>query len=213
MNEKPNTNSCQNFGTDALDVQWFWFLALGIGLIVGGLFAASASFFAALITVSIFGVVLAVAGIAQIVTSFWSKQWEGFFLHMLLGILYMVVGVLIVDNPYASAVGITLLLAAFFIITGIFRIVLSLQKRFMNWGWSLFSGFVSLLLGIVIWAHWPTDPAHCTWIIGLFVGIELIFAGIAWLMLSFAVRRDLSGFLGQTEGSTTHMTQTQKPIA
>jgi len=63
--------------------------------------------------------------------------------------------------------------------------VMSLVDRFEGWGWSLLSGIISLLLGLAIWRQWPLSGL---WVIGLFVGIEMLFSGLSWLMLGLAVR-------------------------
>ena len=80
----------------------------------------------------------------------------------------------------------TLIIAIFLIISGIFRIVSALSERFTGWGWVLLNGGVSLLLGLLIYKQWPLSGL---WVIGLFVGIDLIFNGWAWIMLSLAMRK------------------------
>jgi uncharacterized membrane protein HdeD (DUF308 family) len=75
--------------------------------------------------------------------------------------------------------------AACLLVGGILRIVVSLVERFEGWGWSLLNGVVSLLLGAVIWRQWPLSSL---WFIGLFVGIEMLFSGLSWVMLALAVR-------------------------
>ena len=168
----------------AMAKDWFWFLLLGIAMVVLGMFAISAAPFTTWAVARVFGIVLIAAGIVQTVTSFWSPKWSGVFIHMLLGILYLIVGWLISDSPVDAAGAFALLMAMFFIISGTFRIVASLHLRFANWGWSLLSGFVSLLLGISIWTHWPCS----TVVIGVFVGLELLFNGWSWVMFGFLLR-------------------------
>ncbi len=58
--------------------------------------------------------------------------------------------------------------------------------RFPHWGWVLFNGIITLILGIIIWRQWPVSGL---WVIGLFIGIDLIISGWAWIMLSFAARQ------------------------
>ena len=94
------------------------------------------------------------------------------------------VGNMMAFLQYAMQILFALLMAAFFVISGTFRIVASLHMRFANWGWSLLSGFVSLLLGMLIWTNWPCS----TIMIGVFIGLELIFNGWAWVMFSLMVR-------------------------
>lgn len=164
---------------------WGWFLVLGIGLIILGALAIGASFVATLATVWTFGILLLIGGVVEIAGSFRAQRWSGFFLHVLAGVLYLVVGFFMIAHPVAAAAGLTLMLAALFLAGGLFRIILSLSHRFPGWGWTLLSGVITLLLGVLIWREWP-EAAF--WVIGLFVGIELIFDGWSWVMLALAVR-------------------------
>ena len=171
---------------NALKEEWVWFLALGIGLVVVSLIALGAAFWVTMGAVAVFGVLLIIAGIGQTVSAFWSPRWRGLLVHMLTGILYLVVGYIVVDNPMESAVALTLLIASFLLVMGVFRIVVSLLERFHNWGWCLLSGCVSGLLGILILKQWP---ASGEWVIGLFLGIEMLFNGVAWIMMADTLRR------------------------
>ena len=169
----------------ALRSHWWCFLLLGIALVVLGTVAITTSFWTSVFTVVMFGMLLLVAGIAQLVGSFWAGKWSGFMLHMLIGLLYIINGALIIDAPVGSTLALTLLLAAMLIFAGIFRIVAALTTRFHHWGWPLLNGIISLLLGIMIYKQWPSSGE---WVIGTFVGIELLFNGWAWVMLSIGLR-------------------------
>ena len=164
---------------------WGWFLALGIALIVLGVCAIGSAFVATLATVMTFGVLALFGGGVEIVSAFSARRWSGFFLHLLAGVLYIIIGFLMVTRPLAAAAGLTLMLAALFFVGGIFRIVAALSHRFHGWGWVLFNGIITLILGVMIWQDWP-EPAF--WVIGMFLGIDLVFAGVSWVMLGLSVR-------------------------
>lgn len=164
---------------------WWWFLLLGILLIVLGVIALSCPIAFSVVAVEIFGILLVIGGVAQIITTFWEAKWRGFFLHLLSGILYVVVGGLILRQPVKGLEVLTLLLVAFFIVQGLFRIILAMQLKFHQWGWCLLSGLVSLFLGIFIWCEWP---AISILVIAIFLGIEMIFNGVTWVMLSTDIR-------------------------
>lgn len=170
----------------ALKNEWVWFLALGIGLVAVGMIAMGAAFLATVATVAVFGVLLVIGGLAQTVSAFWSPRWRGLLVHMLTGILYLVVGYIVIDNPVESAIALTLLIASFLVVVGVFRVVVALIEQFHNWGWYLLSGSVSALLGMLILKQWP---ASGVWVIGLFLGIEMIFNGLAWIMMAAGLRR------------------------
>lgn len=165
---------------------WKWFLGLGIVSIILGTFALGSSVLVTLASVVLFGWILLLMGGIEVGHSFWQRQWGGFFLHLVNGILSIVVGFLLATNPGASAVVLTLLLAMFFMAGGLFRILTALMMRFPSWGWRLLNGVVTLVLGILIWNQWPLSGL---WVIGLFVGIDLIFSGWSSVMLALAARR------------------------
>jgi uncharacterized membrane protein HdeD (DUF308 family) len=172
-------------GLEELRKKWGWFVALGILLIVLGATAIGSSVFMTLATMTLVGWLMIVGGIVQAIHAFTCKAWGGFFVDLLTGLLYTVTGFLVVANPGATAVALTLLIAMLLIFGGIFRIVVALVIRFQNWVWLLLHGAINLLLGISIWQHWPLSGL---WVIGLFVGIDMIFNGWSLVMLGFAAK-------------------------
>ena len=166
--------------------KWKWLLAVGIISIIVGVFALGSSVLMTLASVILFGWILLLMGGIEIGHSFYQKEWGGFFLHLVNGILAIVVGFLLATRPGASAVMLTLLLAMFFMVGGIFRIITALMMRFPSWGWRLVNGVVALVLGILIWEQWPLSGL---WVIGFFVGIDLIFSGWSSVMLALAAKR------------------------
>jgi uncharacterized membrane protein HdeD (DUF308 family) len=163
-----------------------WFVALGVALVVLGVVALGAVGLVTLASVLLFGWLLLIGGIMQIVHAFRVRRWGGFPRHLLGGVLSLVVGLLIARNPVAGAASLTLLLAAFFMVGGIFRIGAALSFHFPGRGWAVLSGVVTLLLGIMIWSEWP---ASGVWVIGTFVGIDLIFDGWSLVMTGMAARQ------------------------
>jgi uncharacterized membrane protein HdeD (DUF308 family) len=170
---------------ESLQESRVFLIGMGIALILLGAVAMGSSVITTLATVQVFGILLLLGAIFEIVTAFWGRRWRGFFLHLLAGVLYLIVGVFLIDNPLEAALGLTLLVAAGLLVGGILRIVLSVVERFDGWGWVLLNGLVSILLGTAIWKQWPLSGL---WAIGLFVGIEMLFSGLSWVMLGLAVR-------------------------
>jgi uncharacterized membrane protein HdeD (DUF308 family) len=168
--------------------QWWCFLLLGITLVVIGslcIVDPLVSSVASMGAVMFLGFLLLAAGITQIVSSIWAGRWSGMLMHVLVGVLYSVVGYMIIDAPGTSLVVLTKLVAIFLIVSGVFRIVASLMTRFHDWGWVLLNGCVTLLLGLIINRQLPEAAL---WVIGLFLGIELVFNGWAWIMLALGLR-------------------------
>lgn len=163
-----------------------WLLALGIVLIVVGTFAVVVSFGATLATVLLFGWLMLFTGAIEVGYSFHQAKWTGILLHVVNGALSLVAGFLLVANPAAGALVLTLLMAMFFMIGGVFRIVTTIVMKLPHRGWLLLSGIVTLLLGIFIWRQLP---GAAVWVIGTFVGIDMLFIGWSWVMLALAARR------------------------
>ncbi|MFZ0591306.1 MAG: HdeD family acid-resistance protein [Bryobacteraceae bacterium] len=165
---------------------WGWLLALGVVSIILGLIALVDSVLATIVSMIWFGWVLLIAGIVEAVQAFRHRRSGHVFLHSLNAVLSFVMGLILLRHPLAGALVMTLLLAAYFTVTGIFRIVNALTLRLPSWGWALANGVITLILGILVWAQWPISGL---WIIGLFIGIHLIFTGWAQVMLASAVRK------------------------
>lgn len=162
-----------------------WFVITGAILIVLGFISLGASVFTTLATMIFIGSLMIIAGIAQVVHAFYCKKWSGFFVDLAAGILYAVVGFLMVANPGASAVSLTLLIAMFLMFGGVMRIVVAAVDRFPGWGWHLFHGVVNVLLAFAIWNNWPSSGL---WVIGMFVGIDMLINGLSLLMLGLSIR-------------------------
>lgn len=172
-------------GLDQLKRRWGWFLALGLLLVILGTAAIGASTMATLATMVFVGWLMIAGGAMQAVHAFSCKAWGGFFIDLLSGILYAVVGSMLVVNPAKLALGLTLLIAVFLIFGGLFRIVVAVTSQFHHRMWLLLSGVVNVLLGILIWNELPDSGL---WVIGLFVGIDMIFNGWSLIMLSLAAK-------------------------
>jgi uncharacterized membrane protein HdeD (DUF308 family) len=161
-------------------------LVLGILLIFLGCLAISSAFVATLATVVLIGTLLLIGGGVEAVSAFLGRGWRGFLLHLLAAVLYVILGLFMVQDPLQGAEALTLMLAAVYTAGGMVRIVYSLAEQFPGWGWVLFNGVINLILGIFIWRHWPEASL---WVIGLFVGIDLLFAGWSSVMLAMGIRR------------------------
>lgn len=172
-------------GLGELHKRWGWFVGLGILLVVLGMMALGSSVVMTLATMVFVGWLMIGGGVVQAVHAFTCKGWSGFFIDLLSGILYTVVGFMIIANPGATAVTLTLLISMFLIFGGIFRIATAISVRFHNWIWLLLHGVINLLLGISIWQQWPLSGL---WVIGVFVGIDMLCNGWSLVMLGLAAK-------------------------
>lgn len=169
----------------AIRGRWVWFVLLGLVLVVLGGIALFAVVVATLATALAIGVLLIIGGLGEVIGAFWSRGWSGFFFHLLSGLLSIVVGGLFLWAPVGALLALTLLLACLLVVSGLFKIIVAIGYRFAAWGWPLVSGIIDLILGILILMELPESAL---WVIGLFVGISLIFRGFNWIGLGLALR-------------------------
>ncbi|MFZ0662547.1 MAG: HdeD family acid-resistance protein [Acidobacteriaceae bacterium] len=173
-------------GLQELRRNWGWLLLWGIVLIVLGVIALGDAVYVTVISMFVFGWVLLIAGIVEAVQAIRHRKAGHLFVHTVNAVLAIVVGIMLLRNSLAGALVITLLLAAYFTVAGIFRIVAALAVRVPGWGWALASGIITLIFGILIWSHWPISGF---WVIGMFIGIDLILTGWAQVALAMGARK------------------------
>src|ERR1700744_1127639 len=172
--------------TAPLRAKWGWILALGIVYVIAGLVALGGVVMATVASVLIVGLMMIVAGVAEIINAFQCKGWGRFLVWVLLGTFYIVAGFVTFENPLFAATILTLVLGASLIASGIVRIFLAFSmKREQPWIWLLLSSLITLLLGPLVLAHWPISSVY---ILGIFLGIDLVMAGAGWIGIGLALR-------------------------
>jgi uncharacterized membrane protein HdeD (DUF308 family) len=182
--------------TDLPQLHWGWFLALGIILVGLGVAAVAAPLVATLTAELLFGWLLVVSGIAHGIHAFRGRNWKGSMFQILLGVFSLAVGIMLLLYPLRGVLTLTLVLAAFFVAEGIAKIMMAVQLRSTpKWGWLLVSGLLALLLGILIWIEFPGTAA---WVIGVLLGIDLVFSGVALIMLALAYRSQVTNTVATT---------------
>jgi uncharacterized membrane protein HdeD (DUF308 family) len=138
-------------------------------------------------SVLVVGIMMVIAGAAEIVNAFQIKTWSKFLLWLLLGALYVVAGFFAFENPLLAAVVLTLLLSAALVASGIMRIILAFSmKAEMPWIGVMLSGVITLILGLIILARWPVSSLY---VLGIFLGIDLLFAGAGWIGIGLGLRK------------------------
>jgi uncharacterized membrane protein HdeD (DUF308 family) len=183
--------SAKHFGLDPLagaidEVRssWGWFLALGILFMLLGAVCLIGDVTATFATVLVFGWILVFSGIIGLVHAFRTRTWQGFLLSLLGALFRGVAGYLLIRYPLAGAASLTLVLASFLIVVGLFRAIGAGMLKFPRWGWSVVSGIVSLILGILLLAQMPVSSI---WFIGFAIGVDLIFDGASLIGFATAV--------------------------
>lgn len=165
-----------------------WFVALGILMMVLGIAAIVAPFIATIAVAGVLSWTFLIAGIVQIVYAIQSRQQQGFWPSLITGILYVIAGILLLSNLLGAALSITLAFGWVIFAQGILEVIAAFKLRpASQWGWTLFSGIVSIILGILILQQWPFGAA---WLLGLYVGFSLLCAGLPMLVLPLALRNN-----------------------
>jgi uncharacterized membrane protein HdeD (DUF308 family) len=173
--------------TTPLRAKWGWIVALGVVYLVAGFIALGSVLTATVVSVFLVGIMMIIAGVAEVINAFEVRGWGKFLLWLLLGVLYIVAGFVTFENPLLAAAVLTLILGVALVASGIMRIILAFSvQREAPWIWVLLSGAITLLLGALILARWPISSLY---ILGLFLGIDLIFAGAGWVGLGLGLRQ------------------------
>ena len=165
---------------------WGWFLAFGIVLLVLGIAAVIRAFAATVASMVFFGWLLLFSGIIEFVHAFMVGKWAGFFLHLLVALLFGITGALMVFRPVISAEAVTFVMSVFFLVAGLYQLFASMWTHLPGWGWQAANGVISTILGVLLLTQWPVSGL---WVVGLFIGIDLIFYGSAWIALALNLHK------------------------
>jgi uncharacterized membrane protein HdeD (DUF308 family) len=163
-----------------------WSMVWGILMFICGILAISLPLASSIGIVIVLAWLILFAAIVHLIFAFQSHSVGGFLWKVLLAVVYGIAGIYMLMNPLLGVLSLTLVLAVFLLFEGILEIALYFGiRRVPHSGWVLFDGIVTLILGILIWAQWPSSSV---WLIGTLVGISLMFSGISRFMLAMAVR-------------------------
>ena len=184
MSTKPFIENPISRGINEIRHSWGWFLAAGILLILFGAVCIVADVAATFATVLVFGWLLLLSGIVSLIQAFRVHEWKGSALFLLNALLRGFTGYLLIRYPAVGAVSVTLVLASFFIVGGLFRGITSASLDLPRWGWSVFSGLISAALGIMLLVQMPFSSV---WFIGFALGVDMIFDGTSLIAFATAI--------------------------
>lgn len=183
--QRPNEQITNSLS--ALRAHWGWFVAIGIVLVVLGSIALIHALAATLVSVIFIGTLMLIGAVGQLIQAWRVKNWRGFILWSVSGLLYAAAGIVAIANPFTGAALLTLLLGATLIGAGAFRLWVWFNNRGQQgWGWLAFSGLVTFATGLLIAIGWP---ANSLWILGLLLGFDLLFQGWSLLLAGIALRK------------------------
>ncbi len=170
-----------------------WFIAIGVLFIVLGIFAIAEPFAAGLGVTLLVGWLLVIGAVAHFIAAFKGGGARHVILQLLVGIVYLIGGLYFLTHTIMGVSTLTLLLSGVILAEGVLEILAYFRLRNMHAApWLLINGVVTLLLGGLIWFHWPSSSV---WAIGTLVGVNLLMTGISRLMLGLAARKLASAVL------------------
>ena len=187
---------------------WGGWVGIGSVVLLAGIIGFGNLLLATAVSVRFVGAMLIAGGIAQSIFALPVRgQWARVALWLVLGALYVIAGAVTFRNPVLATSPLTLLLAAMLIAAGLVRTVAGFGLRpVRGWGWVLASGALTLIIGFVIGAGWPV---HSLWVLGLLLSIDLIFAGIAYIVFGIDIRpRSRRAHRAARSSVVTHGTET-----
>jgi uncharacterized membrane protein HdeD (DUF308 family) len=163
-----------------------WSIGLSVLMIVAGILAIASPLAAGIAVNLVVAWLLIFSGCVHLVFSWHTRSAGGLIWELLVGILYIFIGMYLLLHPVAGLLSLTLALAIYLFLEAILEFILGFTLRPLpGTGWLIFDGIVTLILAIMIWRTWPTSAP---WIIGILVGISMLFSGTSRLMLSLAAR-------------------------
>jgi uncharacterized membrane protein HdeD (DUF308 family) len=163
-----------------------WYLLEGVLMVVAGVLALVYPYIASVTLVFLLGWILVISGVLQGIGLIGARDVPHFWLQLISVVLAILIGVLLLRNPDAGLLIMTVLLIVFFMVEGISKVIFALNIRpFMGWVWVFLSGVVGILLGAYLWANMPLSSE---WVLGVLLGIQLICEGAALAYLAWMVR-------------------------
>lgn len=164
-------------------------LVVAILLILFGILAVIAPEISGLAVTVVVGWLFTLTGVLHFVFAWRTHSTSGVLWELLLGFVYVVAGVYLIAHPIAGLATLTLMLAAYMLVKGLFELFQFFQLRPRHGsGWLLADSIISVILAILIWRSWPSSSV---WAIGTLIGLGMLFAGVSRLMLTLTVRRAL----------------------
>ncbi len=198
MSMDQDISDMQNALRGALRAHWRLFLFQGVVMIVLGCLAIAEPYLSTIAVDYYIGLLFLVNGIVGLIAMFAARDVPAFLWTLLTAALSLAIGVMLIWKPSEGAMSLTIVLTAFFIVEGIFQIVVAFAYRDAvpnSWGWMVASGIIDLILAALIIFSWPVSAS---WFLGLLVGINLLTSGIAIVVMAFEARNVVRSLAGAT---------------
>jgi len=159
----------------------------GVALMIFGAIAIATPAVMGAAVVMVIGAILLISGGVQLVHGLREESWASKFLGIILGVITAICGLAVLAHPLFGLTILTLVLAIFFVVEGIWKLIVSFSFRpAPGWLAMLFSGILGFLLGFLIWKQWPLSGM---WAVGILIGVDLLVTGCSMLALAMTIKR------------------------
>ena len=177
----------QNTPADLVRHASTWSVVWGVLLVLFGMLAIGSPFVAAVAVSAVVAWLIILAGVVHLILAFHAHGAGSLIWKLLVGLAYLFFGIYLIMHPLLGVASLTLVLATLFLIEGVLDIILFFRMRpIQGSSWVLIDGIITVLLGLLIYIHWPSSSI---WAIGTLVGVSMIISGITRVMLSLAARK------------------------
>ena len=166
--------------------RWRWFAAFGLLTMFFGFVSLGVAGLATLVSVYMIAAFVILIGAIEITIGVNAHKWSSRIFVVLVGLLYVVAGSFALANPISGALGFTLMLGTALLATGVVRVIFATRLPEGPKWYVAFAGVVTVLLGVFIIAGWPENSAY---VLGIFLGVDMIIYGASWLNFSLFLRR------------------------
>jgi uncharacterized membrane protein HdeD (DUF308 family) len=183
----PNVEALRRQVRSTLHAHWKLFLAQGILMLVLGMLAVTLPIISTLEIELLVGWLFIVGGFFRGANILRQRELPAFWWSLVSAAAAVAIGAILIARPLQGVITLTIVMTAFFVVEGVAAVFIAIdfRRHLHNWSWTLFSGLINLLLAYLIWKGWPNSA---TWVIGLYVGVNMIFLGIPLIMTAIAAR-------------------------
>jgi uncharacterized membrane protein HdeD (DUF308 family) len=181
-------NKLQSKMSAAVREHWKAFLFEGVLLAILGLAAMIVPPLASLAVTIFLGWMFLVTGIAGLVLTYWARNMPGFWWSLISAALAVLAGGILLARPMQGVLTLTIVIGAYFLAEGVATIMYALEHRREltgRWSWILVAGLMDILIAFIVIAGLP---GSAEWVLGLLVGINLLFGGATLIGMALAAR-------------------------
>ena len=158
-------------------------------LVILGLGAILLPQIASLAVALVLGWLFLIGGMIGLWTTIMARGMPGFWWSLISAGVTVAAGFLLIGWPVSGAMSLTFILTAFLIADGVLMILFGIEHRRLmsqRWQWFIVNGVIDLILAGIIIAGLP---GTAIWVLGLIIGIDLLFGGTSLIAFALAAKR------------------------